>query len=98
MAGMRKPFQGVWNIIRFNWHFYALAFALLISGLILGTQINPTIGFYINLLCLFAAILIGVSLLVSFYVYDLSNLYEFDWLDGLDLQNGGNAHKYHRGF
>ncbi len=34
---LRKPFQGVWNIIRFNWHFYVVAFVVIfISFLIKG--------------------------------------------------------------
>ena len=28
MAVARKPFQGVSNIIRFNWHFYLLALVM----------------------------------------------------------------------
>ena len=25
MENLRKPFQGILNIVRFNWHFYVLA-------------------------------------------------------------------------
>jgi hypothetical protein len=30
---MRKPFQGVVNIVRFNWHFFALSFLSLAFAL-----------------------------------------------------------------
>ena len=31
MARMRKPFQGVSNIVRFNWHFFALAVVAMVA-------------------------------------------------------------------
>ncbi len=77
----RKPFQGVWNIIRFNWHFYLIA-AIGISGLLLSKNFFPTslhIWVVIGAGLAFGTTLI--SLLVSYYVYDYSNLYELNWLE-----------------
>ena len=36
MEKMRKSFQGVMNIIRFNWHFYVFAFILVLLLVIVG--------------------------------------------------------------
>ena len=76
----RKPFQGVLNIIRFNWPFYLVAVAILVTLLCfsfaLPHQIQP-----IALWCSILAILTtSISLLVSYYVYDFSNLYKLHWL------------------
>lgn len=77
----RRPFQGVTNIVRFNWHFYAIAFSLLVALLFLQTLLPATL----NLISLFIIILsilaIAVSLSVSYYIYDLSALYKLDWLN-----------------
>jgi SAM-dependent methyltransferase len=80
MQQLRKPWQGVRNIVRFNWHFYVLAGAL--AGLLLlATWWLPVAcqGYAAVVL----AMLVGstlLSLVVSAYVYDWSNLYRFDWL------------------
>lgn len=71
----RMKFQGVTNIIRFNWHFYVIAFVAII-----GLSSIPYSGWLIVL----AAGSIIVSLTVSYYVYDLAGLYTLDWLDLLD--------------
>lgn len=80
METLRKPFQGVFNIIRFNWHFYALSlgFALL---LIFSIEfLNPPYQFFAFAFLTGVFVTTLVSLFVSFYIYDLSALYELDWL------------------
>lgn len=76
----RKPFQGVWNIIRFNWHFYLIALVGVL-GLLLSKDFFPT--FLQPWVMAAANLALGttlISLLVSYYVYDYSNLYELNWL------------------
>jgi ubiquinone/menaquinone biosynthesis C-methylase UbiE len=81
MAVLRKPFQGVLNIVRFNWHFYVLATAFLCGLLFAAGYISADFRFYTLILFALAFGTTLVSLLVSFYVYDVSNLYQFDWLE-----------------
>ena len=80
MQQLRKPWQGVGNIVRFNWHFYVLASAL--AGLLLlATWWLPTA--WRGYIAAALVMLVGstlLSLLVSAYVYDWSNLYRLDWL------------------
>ena len=78
MEQIRKPFQGVLNIIKFNWHFYLLSVLFLFALLILDNYLS--IHFHFLLLFYLTLTLTAVSLLVSFYVYDLSNLYKLNWL------------------
>lgn len=78
---MRKPFQGTWNIIRFNWHFYVLSFLLM--GLLwwsAGYFDLKHIALIQLLITVFASTTI-LSLIISYYVYDLSELYSFNWVD-----------------
>lgn len=76
----RGPLAGVGNIVRFNWPFYALAAggaALLGCAAAVGP---PALRPYarLGLLAVLGPTL--GSLLASWYVYDYSNLYRFDWL------------------
>lgn len=83
MDKMRKPFQGVWNIIRFNWQFYVLAFGFVLLILSFRDSFSATNLIVADILLF---LIIGstiLSLLVSTYIYDFSNLYKLSWLDNL---------------
>ena len=81
MALTRSPLQGITNVLSFNWHFYAFAIIVLLT-MVLSSHI---IGNEWEWLFLCASILVVVttviSLLVTYYVYDYSDLYDFKWLD-----------------
>ncbi len=76
----RRPFQGVLNILRFNWHFFVLAG----GGVAALALASATLEGAPRLVALGAFGLRGgsvlVSLLVSSYVYDFSGLYRLEWL------------------
>jgi len=80
MDAVRKPLQGLRNIIRFNWHFYALAFglALAVGAAALGLPAPLSYYGWAGLGLLLTPVL--VSLAVSAYVYDGAGLYELGWL------------------
>lgn len=81
MAVGRNPFQGVSNVLRFNWHFYVVA-AIGIMILLLLSQHLSKDWIWIPLAASILILLtILVSLFVTYYIYDLSELYEFTWLD-----------------
>lgn len=77
---MRKPFQGIWNIIRFNRHFYILflisVFILLLLFFLSGTSYK----LYFLIAALIVSLPVLMSLLISLYVYDLSGFYSLDWV------------------
>src|SRR4051812_17137308 len=73
----RIAFQGVTNIIRFNWHFYLIAI-----GCIIGCVI-----FHQYLLILLIILSTVISLGVSWYVYDYSDLYRLDWMEFSDVHH-----------
>lgn len=80
MEKMRKPYQGVVNIIRFNWHFYALSLGLLLLLFISAITYESFNG-YSWAACIAILWVNIISLSVSYYVYDLSALYDFNWLE-----------------
>ncbi|MBO0939458.1 methyltransferase domain-containing protein [Fibrella sp. HMF5335] len=94
----RTPFQGVTNIVRFNWHFYALA-GLSVVILLLVFVLAPAPFGALALLAV-AAILVPtlISLGVSYYVYDYSPLYALDWLEALAIPENGHLLTIHAGF
>ena len=108
MAPLRTPLQGVWNVVRFNWHFYlaALGAAGVLAGLWLA---GPAVlrPYAAPLLALVLAPVL-VSLLITTYIYDFSGLYQLKWLAvagsapralltvnaGFDEVSGPLAHQY----
>ncbi|MDB5257961.1 MAG: hypothetical protein JWM14_2656 [Chitinophagaceae bacterium] len=98
MEQVRKPFQGMWNIVRFNWPFYvwALCFFLFMVGTV--SIIPESYRIYGYWICMSIALVFLISLLVSWYVYDLSNLYDLDWADELPIKKGDRLVNIHAGF
>lgn len=98
MEQVRKPLQGVRNIVRFNWHLYAM------SGIGMGglTLLYPISGahfqqYVLLLICLIVAASLG-SLLVSCYIYDFSELYKLSWLDFVNTTAANEIVNIHAGF
>lgn len=84
---LRKPYQGVTNIVRFNWHYYVIA-AVFIWVLSIASAFTPL--FYTVLICFFSGLVLfgtGISLAVSWYIYDESDLYSLNWLHKLPIDN-----------
>jgi len=82
---MRKPFQGVCNIIRFNWHYYVLSIVAILVLLLLQNNLSIPYHFIATVLILLIAFSTLISLTVSFFIYDISSLYKFTWLDRLQF-------------
>jgi SAM-dependent methyltransferase len=79
LARLRGPFQGVWNIVRFNWHFYALALGSIVGLVGLGHRAVGPWAVAAQLAAGLAGASTLISLLVSYYVYDLAGLYALAW-------------------
>lgn len=80
MEAMRKPFQGVLNIIRFNWHFYVIALIVVFLLLIIANQLSNSFQTLLYIIASLILISTSISLLASFYIYDLSGLYNLTWI------------------
>ena len=86
MAALRKPFQGISNIIRFNWHFYVIAFIVIMCLEVLSVFFNDYLFFSLQFVNGFIILSIVNSLIVSYYVYDLSDLYQLNWIESNDKE------------
>jgi ubiquinone/menaquinone biosynthesis C-methylase UbiE len=98
METIRIPFQGVFNIIRFNWHFYLISIAFIILLFISANTWLISLKLLINAFCLLVISISFSSLLVSMYVYDFSSLYGLSWLNSISLNDKGNFINIHAGF
>ena len=101
MSIENKPaFQGMLNIVRFNWPIYV--FVCILITILLGINLYSGLSHEIKIciwIFLAAAFLNTViSLLVSHYVYDRSELYKYTWLNKIKFPDGGNFANIHSGF
>lgn len=81
LKALRKPLEGVTNIVRFNWPFFLIALVLVVG--FLAFVYSQPLPVHIGPLNLLAGLVFNwffLSLFVSFFVYDTSGLYRFDWL------------------
>lgn len=98
MERIRKPFQGILNIIRFNRHFYLFAFALVAGIFIISNFLYHPYQKAGNIIAGVIAAILFISVLVSFYVYDFSALYKLSWIDDLPIDHINNIINIHAGF
>src|SRR5215213_3723366 len=100
MRAARSRYQGVLQILRFNWPMYAAAAVVLWTGaaLLLFLPLPPLLRNTALIGIGLAAFWLLVSLAVSHYVYDLSGIYRGDWL--LDAVRRAPQHtaNLHAGF
>lgn len=96
METIRKPFQGIFNIIRFNWHFYIIAMITIVLLFFLSEYVNPIFSLLLKIICLLLAIPIFISVCISYYIYDYSELYTFNWIPNNDSDI--NVINIHAGF
>jgi SAM-dependent methyltransferase len=88
----RKKNQGVKNIIRFNWPKYIWASAICIL-MLYGFLHTGTPWSYILISISILIIIISVnSILISWYIFDYSNLYTLYWLPELNNKKVLNLH------
>lgn len=95
---VRKPFQGLRNIIRFNWPFYVTGLFLVVAGLALYFSATAPLRIIAGIFALLVFLPMLLSLLVSWYVYDHSGLYSLDWLPEPGTDCTGTIMNIHAGF
>ena len=98
MERIRKPLQGVTNIVRFNWHFYAIAALATALLFMLSGYIGSPYYFYINVGAVLMITVVLSSLLISAYIYDWSGLYTFQWLNRAEIKLAGHTVNINAGF
>ena len=78
----RAPYQGVLQIFDYNRPFYFRSVAAVAVSMIVSVWLPPMFRALLLLGVGVAVFWLCASLLVSHYIYDLSNLYSLSWLPG----------------
>ena len=95
----RGPFDGVLQIVRYNWSLYVAAIfgSVLVIGFVVVVH-PPTVLAGLLILGAIAALFwLAVSLAVSHYVYDRSDLYRWQWIRERIAPNAGHVVNIHAG-
>src|SRR5690242_14660763 len=98
MEGMRKPYQGVLNVIRFNWPYYVLSVIFILTASVIAFRLQQEhrrVAFAFVLVVILVNI---ISLFVSWFIYDHSSLYRLSWLDRVQIERHGNIININAGF
>ncbi len=98
MEKIRKPFQGIRNIVRFNWHFYFFSMLVVLVIFFFRNYADQRYQLLAELFCVIIIATTLVSLIVSFVVYDLSGLYTLNWLDKAGVVAGSKMVNINAGF
>lgn len=93
----RRPFQGVWTVIRFNWHFHAFALALVAVLLAAGFLLTGAVRTLLLVSAAAALLPLITSLAATWIAYDASGLYQLNWLER-PMQGTATAANIHAGF
>ncbi|RYY81941.1 MAG: methyltransferase [Chitinophagaceae bacterium] len=94
----RRPYQGVLNILHFNWPFFAGA---LVSWVVLAFVAINTSGLWrlvVEILLLGSVALTLLSLAVSYYIYDRSGIYQLNWLQPANIDARSRVLNINAGF
>jgi len=91
----RGKYEGLLEIISYNRRFYALTALAVMAGIIIAVLLPGKPALLLAAASLLTLAWIAVSLLVSHYIYDRSQLYDFRWMRDLlpqVLRNWVNIH------
>jgi len=95
---MRKPLQGLRNVVWFNWPYYLVSAFLLLLLAVGARWFDGWIGASLLVFLALAIAMILGSLAVTLYVYDLSGFYKLNWLDDFSVGDGDIIFNISAGF
>lgn len=95
---MRKPLQGLGNVIWFNWPYYLLSAIVVLMLAIAARLSDGWLGTLALITLVVAAFMTLASLLATLYVYDLSGFYKLGWLDEVSVNSGETILNINAGF
>ncbi len=94
----RHRFQGVWTVLRFNWHFFALADVGIAASLLASPWLPPPWQQVALALAGIASLTLGASLAATYIAYDATGLHRLDWLSPWMPPSVTIAANIHAGF
>jgi len=95
----RGQFDGVLQIVRYNWTLYVVAIfvSAVVVGLVLLIHPPAALAALLILGAIAAVFWLALSLAVSHYVYDRSDLYRWEWIREGVAPNPGHVVNIHAG-
>lgn len=84
--------KGVIQIVLFNWPFYVSALAAAGLAILVNPLLPEALHAWVYLAVALGLISVFLSLFASWYVYDLSNLYAFNYWQNTDPERIANIH------
>ena len=95
----RGPFDGVLQIVRYNWSLYVAAIfgSVLVIGFVAVVHPPTMLAGLLILGAIAALFWLALSLAVSHYVYDRSDLYRWQWIRERIEPNAGHVVNIHAG-
>ncbi len=95
---MRGRYEGIWNVVRFNWPTYALGVLVLVSTITAAAFTTTSASIFFVVLSVLACLALVTPLIASHIIYDRSDLYDLTWLRGLPDHWTGSILNLNAGF
>lgn len=93
----RRPLQGVWTVIRFNWHLHVIALLAIATLSLAARYLSGYASMAVAALAVAAALSVLLSFIATWLAYDASRLYQVDWLAKF-IGKACHAANIHAGF
>lgn len=93
----RGPFQGVWTVMRFNWHLYAVGLGAVLACLGCSAMAPGVWGTVFLIASVGSAAGLIVPIVATWYAYDATGLYDLSWMSQW-LGAEGEGANIHAGF
>ncbi len=94
----RHPLLGVFNIIRFNRHYYGLILLILTGMFYFMSHLPASLHLIWRVFLILGLSILFITLTVSYYIYDYSSFYSLNWMSELKIQTGDRVGNINAGF
>lgn len=95
---MRGHYEGIWNVVRFNWPKYAVGGAVVLIAATATALTSGTWSVVFAVLSGLSALGLVLPLIASHVIYDRSDLYALPWLADLEPDSNGTLLNINAGF
>lgn len=95
---MRGPYEGMWNVVRFNWPKYLVGIVVVFAAALAACTTAGTTSSILTGAAALAGVALILPLLASHLIYDRSDLYTLSWLNRFPSTWTGSVLNINAGF
>lgn len=95
---MRGRYEGMWNVLRFNWPKYTFGAVLALAAAVAASMTTGPLSTMFTLSAVLFVVTLALPLVASHIIYDRSDLYALYWLSDLDHAYDGAVLNINAGF